>query len=202
MENINILYIDDKIDPHITKYLDSTIEINDVNIFTNEYEFNIESDTYKTILENEEIKKADIILIDSRLFENSHTGASKISGEEIKIILTKFFPFKNIIVISQNGTNKSLGILGKYKYSKSITPKEYYDNEWKDIIEKSIQEILIIRNINSQLKNNENIEIIVKEKIENSIAGISQYEELSKDDIDNCIKIFLEIKEICKNEGL
>ena len=202
MENINILYIDDKIDPHITKYLDSTIEINDVNIFTNEYEFNIESDTYKTILENEEIKKADIILIDSRLFENSHTGASKISGEEIKIILTKFFPFKNIIVISQNGTNKSLGILGKYKYSKSITPKEYYDNEWKDIIEKSIQEILIIRNINSQLKNNENIETIVKEKIENSIAGISQYEELSKDDIDNCIKTFLEIKEICKNEGL
>lgn len=202
MENINILYIDDKIDPHITKYLDSTIEINDVNIFTNEYEFNIESDTYKTILENEEIKKADIILIDSRLFENSHTGASKISGEEIKIILTKFFPFKNIIVISQNGTNKSLGILGKYKYSKSITPKEYYDNEWKNIIEKSIQEILIIRNINSQLKNNENIETIVKEKIENSIAGISQYEELSKDDIDNCIKTFLEIKEICKNEGL
>lgn len=202
MENINILYIDDKIDPHITKYLDSTIEINDVNIFTNEYEFNIESDTYKTILENEEIKKADIILIDSRLFENSHTGASKISGEEIKIILTKFFPFKNIVVISQNGTNKSLGILGKYKYSKSITPKEYYDNEWKDIIEKSIQEILIIRNINSQLKNNENIETIVKEKIENSIAGISQYEELSKDDIDNCIKTFLEIKEICKNEGL
>ena len=76
MENINILYIDDKIDPHITKYLDSSIEITDVNIFTNEYEFNIESDTYKTILENEEIKKADIILIDSRLFENAHTGAS------------------------------------------------------------------------------------------------------------------------------
>ena len=37
MENINILYIDDKIDPHITKYLDSSIDITDVNISTNEY---------------------------------------------------------------------------------------------------------------------------------------------------------------------
>lgn len=202
MENINILYIDDNIDPHITKFLDSSIDITDVSISTNEYKFNIESDTYKTILENEEIKKADIILIDSRLFENSHTGVSKISGEEIKIIITKFFPFKNIIVISQNGTNESLGILGKYKHSKDLSPKEYYDSEWKNIIEKSIKEILIIRKINSQLNDNENIETIVKEKIENSIAGISQYEELSKDDIDNCIKTFLEIKEICENEGL
>lgn len=202
MENINILYIDDKIDPHITKYLDLSIEITDVNIFTNEYTFNIESDTYKTILENEEIKKADIILIDSRLFENAHTGSSKISGEEIKIIITKFFPFKNIIVISQNGTNKNLGILGKYKPSKDLSQKDYYDKEWKDVIEKSIHEILIIRNINSQLKDNGNIETIVKEKIENSIEGICQYEELSKKDIDECIKTFLEIKEICKNEGL
>lgn len=202
MENINILYIDDTIDPHITKYLDSFIEITDVNISTNEYEFDIESDTYKTILENEEIKKADIILIDSRLFENSHTGASKISGQEIKIIITKFFPFKNIIVISQNGTDSRLGILGKYKYSKDLSPNEYYNDEWKGIIEKSIQDILIIRNINSQLKDNENIETIVKEKIENSIQGICQYEELSKEDIDDCIKTFLEIKEICKNEGL
>ena len=165
MENINVLYIDDKIDPHITKYLDSSIEITDVNIFTNEYEFNIESDTYKTILENEEIKKADIILIDSRLFENAHTGASKISGEEMKIIITKFFPFKNIIVISQNGPNASLGILGKYKHSKDLSLKEYYDSEWQNIIEKSIQEILIIRKINSQLNDNENIETIVKEKL-------------------------------------
>ena len=202
MENINILYIDDKIDPHITKYLDSSIEIADVNISTNEYEFKIESDTYKTILENEEIKKSDIILIDSKLFENAHTGASKISGEEIKIILTKFFPFKNIIVISQNGTDRKLGILGKYKHSKDSTPKEYYDKEWKDEIEKSIRDILIIRNINSQLKDNENIETIVKEKIENSLAGISQYEELSKDDIDECIKAFKEIKEICDKNGL
>jgi len=202
MEKINILYIDDNIDPHITKFLDSSIDITDVSISTNEYTFNIESDTYKTILENEEIKKADIILIDSRLFENSHTGVSKISGEEIKIIITKFFPFKNIIVISQNGTNESLGILSKYKHSKDLSPKEYYDNEWKDIIEKSIQEILIIRNINSQLKDNENIETIVKEKIENNLVGICQYDELSKDDIDECIKAFKEIKEICDEKRL
>ena len=202
MENINILYIDDQIDPHITKYLDSSIEITNVNISTTEYKFNIESDTYKTILENEEIKKADIILIDSRLFENSHTGASKISGEEIKIIITKFFPFKSIIVISQNGTDKKLGIFGKYKHSEDLSSTEYYDKEWKDIIEKSIEEILIIRNINSQLKDNENIETIVKEKIENSLEGISQYEELSKDDIDECIKAFKEIKEICDDNGL
>lgn len=202
MTDITILYIDDLIDPHITKYIDSSIKISDVNIITSEYTFNINSDTYKTILENKEIQKADIILIDSRLFENARTGSSKISGEEIKIIITKFFPYKSIIVISQNGSNKELGILGKYKYSKNLSQKEYYDNEWKPIIEKAIDDVLIIRNINSQLRNNDNIETIVKEKIENAIDGICQYDELSKNDIDECIKTFQEIKEICDGNGL
>lgn len=98
MELITMLYVDDKIDLYVSKYLNSysndraDYKYSELK-FENKY-------SYEDLLENNEIQKADILFLDSMLFENGNVQDNKISGEELGLIIKKIFPFKEIIVIT------------------------------------------------------------------------------------------------------
>ena len=184
-EKINLVYIDDDRDEAISAYLEEVYKNDKYDVEYHEIEF--EGDKgYESLLDSPEVASANVILIDSRLFENDNIKCKgKFSGEEFRMILRKVFPFIEVLVISQNGENKDFEIIGS-----SRTQKEYYDGVLKNKIDESIKRVITFRNISKKLESNKGIEKFLVEKAVDSLNGINDYEDLSKEDIDKLIVAF------------
>lgn len=194
-EKIKIVYIDDDRDEAISEYLAENYQNENFDVEYREVEFEGEKG-YESLLDSPEVASANVILIDSKLFENdSIKSKGKFSGEEFRMILRKVFPFIEVLVISQNGENKDFEIIPKYRSGNVQTSKEYYDGILKDKIEESINRVITFRNISKKLENNNGIEKYLVEKAVNSLNGINIYDDLSKKDIDDLIKVFKNIEE-------
>lgn len=198
MEKISILYIDDGPDSELAKYL-YYFSHPDYEISYSEIIFKT-SDGYDSLIHSPKVRSANIIFIDSRLFENHNAGEHKFSGEELKIILKKFFPFIEVIVITQNDPDSTVGMLAKFNSRCTGTAAEYYAEHLPPILNSSINNIAVYRRLANQLKSNENWETTLKEKIINSLQGISTYDELTKTDINQLISAFKEIQVILHGE--
>lgn len=197
MEEYNLLYIDDDIDPQLSEYLDRDLRNalqGDLVLHVSEHEFK-PAEGYKSLLTNTKVSSANIILIDSRLFENSSAKEGKFSGEEFKIILKKQFPFIEVIVITQNGADDSIRTIAKYDQGCGMLSKEYYDNTLPKLIQQAIEQITIYRNLADRFKNNDSWEPIIKEKVIGSLEGTSEYDSLTAEDIDKLVLAFKEIEE-------
>ena len=198
MEKINILYIDDGPDSDLEKYL-YAYSHPEYEIGYSEIIFDT-ADGYNSLIQSNKVRAANIIFIDSRLFENHNAGKNKFSGEELKIILKKFFPFIEVIVITQNDPDSTVGTLAKFNSRCTGTAAEYYANHLPPIINAAINNISVYRRLANQLKSNGNWEATLKDKIINSLQGISTYDELTKSDIDQLISAFKEIQVILDAE--
>lgn len=194
MEKFNLLYIDDGPEPSLEKYLDREYRNSDYDIEYSEITFD-PNESYDSLMQNPKVQSANIIFIDSRLFENRTVGNSKFSGEEFKIFLRKYYPFIEVIVITQNEADPDVGTISKYDPKYGKTASEYYAEKLPGYIDKAIQNILIYRRLAEKLESNENWETTVKEKIVNSLQGIGVYDELTKTDIDQLILAFKDIQE-------
>ncbi len=193
-EIINIVYIDDDRDEAISAYLEDAYSNEKYEIEYKEIKF--EGDKgYESLLESADVMSANVILIDSRLFENDSIKCrGKFSGEEFRLILRKVFPFIEVLVISQNGENKDFDIIPKYRSGSSETAVQYYERVLKNKIDESIKRVITFRNISKKLENNKGIEKLLVEKAMNSLNGINEYDDLSKDDIDRLITAFQNIE--------
>lgn len=194
MEKFNILYIDDSLESGLERYLDTEYTSDEYETEYSEITFD-PNNGYESLIRNPKVQVANIIFIDSRLFENRSVASGKFSGEEFKIILKKYYPFIEVIVISQNETDPRVGTIAKYDSNFGKTASEYYAENLPAYIEKAIENILVYRRIAEKLENNENWQEILKEKIINSLNGVGTYDELTKADIDNLISTFKQIQE-------
>lgn len=194
MEKFNLLYIDDGPDPSLEKFLDREYHNADYDIEYSEITFD-PIKGYESLIQDSKVKSANIIFIDSRLFENRTVGNSKFSGEEFKIILRKYYPFIEVIVITQNDADPNVGTIAKYDPKCGKAAADYYAETLPYHIEKAIQNILIYRRLAEKLESNQKWEITLKEKIINSLQGIGAYDELTKTDIDQLIAAFKDIQE-------
>lgn len=189
-EKINLVYIDDDRDEAISAYLGEDYQSDNYNIEYQEIEFKGDKG-YERLLDSPVVASANVILIDSRLFENDSIKCKgKFSGEEFRMILRKVFPFIEVLVISQNGENKNFEIIPKYRSGSSETSKEYYERVLKNKIDESIKRVITFRNISKKLEGNKGIEKFLIEKAVDSLNGIKVYEDLSKEDIDKLISAF------------
>lgn len=193
MEEINIVYVDDDLDINISEYLNKRYKHQKFKVNYEELEFKIEGG-YDNLINTKHINEANIILIDSKLFENDQVKTGKFTGEEFKIIFKKIFPFIEVIVITQNDLSDDYGTIPKYKASKNIKPLKYYDNQLKTKLDNSIRNIEIYRNIANKLKSNEEIDKLLIEKTLSSLDGYANYDELKSSDIDEIISIFKEME--------
>lgn len=193
MNKINLLYIDDNVDPNISYYLSTTLKLENIEILNNEIEFK-ESLAYEGLLKNQKVKDADIILIDSKLFENDNILEKTFTGEEFKIIIKKIFPYKEIIVLSQNKDDEDLQIINKFHDDCQIPEAEYYDKTLKPVIEEAKNDILLYRKLSDKLSKNSTIEKLLFERIKNSLSGDNEYDTLNKADIDLLISEFRKIQ--------
>lgn len=189
-ENINLVYIDDDRDEAISAYLREDYRNDKYDVSYYEVEF--EGDKgYEALLDMQTVTSANVILIDSRLFEHDRIKyRGKFSGEEFRMILRKLFPFIEVLVISQNGENKEYDIIPKYRSGGSETSKEYYKKVLKDKIDESIKKVITFRNISKKLESNQGIEKFLVERTVDSLNGINDYEELTKEDVDQLIMAF------------
>ena len=119
----------------------------------------------------------------------------KFTGEEFKIILKKYFPYIEVIVITQNEIDKDFETISKYDSRCGLNPEQYYGDRLQAILERLIKSILEYRKIASLMENNSSWETCLIEKINNSLMGCATYDELTKKDIDNIIIAFKELQE-------
>lgn len=87
MDTIKMIYIDDSPDISLSKYLDKFRS--DLCQFDySDIEFNSE-EGYESLINNTEVRTANIIFIDSKLFENRNTNG-KFTGEEFRQIFSLY----------------------------------------------------------------------------------------------------------------
>lgn len=188
-QKINITYIDDKIDLYISRYLDE-LNFDNAEIIAKNVEFDSNSENYITLLEEKDVQLADIIIIDSKLFENSSVD-QKFSGEEFKMIYTTAHPYSKVIVISQNDGLEKYGTIKKFDSATNVNPSMFYDNNLKKILQKHINEIFQKRNILKMLQRNSEAfkGSLIVEKINELMNGTSSYKDLTDEKIDTLIEL-------------
>lgn len=190
MENkISIVYIDDRIDNILSRYIDEFSD--DEFVFTNkEIEFTDKYTDFKLLLEEDVLKNSDIVIIDSKLFEDSKV-TEKFSGEEFKLIYTTAHPYSKIFVITQNDGLEKFGTIKKYdtRLAPSKSSDEYYDEVLGKKIKEASNEILQKRQILEKLKGNSEFygNSLVVDKICEIMEGSASYKDLTDDKIDELI---------------
>lgn len=196
MEQINIVYVDDKPDPYLERYLDNYYKkCRNMNIKYSEVIFE-SNNGYENLLLRSEIKSANIIFMDSLLFENDTVGNHKFTGEEMRMVLRKQYPYIETILITQNEIDESIEHIRKYSSSRDKENFEtYYDRVIPTKIGNAIRNIITYRRSMEKINNNPSWESVIKEKLSNCLEGIDNYNEMTKDDIDEVVKLLKDIQE-------
>lgn len=195
MRTINCLYIDDNPEFALGRYLDVCYKNNEVEIFYQEITFTPNQDNYDSLLQDSRVKLANIILIDSKLFENKTAFSGKFSGEEFKLVLKKIYPYIEVIIVTQNDIEEGIDMIPKYSDTGCGTSTEYYDTKLAPILDNSINNIKQYWLLAEKLKENDIWESIIKERILGALHGTETYESLTKNDIDKLIDAFKQIQE-------
>lgn len=194
MEKYSLVYIDDNPETALTRYLDEEFKSDNYELVCSEIIFKPE-DGYESLLSDQRVSSANIILIDSWLFENRTAANVKFTGEEFKLILKKLFPFIEVIVITQNGTDSEIQKIAKYDKSFGESASEYYASKLPTIINKAVSDIKQYRILADLVKKNDIWEDVLKDKVIATLKGTNTYDKLTKDDIDSLILAFKEIQE-------
>lgn len=194
MEKYSLVYIDDNPETALSRYLDEEFKSDNYEIVYSEIIFNPE-DGYESLLSDQTVSSANIILIDSWLFENRTAANVKFTGEEFKLILKKLFPFIEVIVITQNGTDSEIRKIAKYDKSFGESASEYYASKLPKIINQAVDDIQQYRLLANLVKKNDIWEDVLKDKVIATLKGSNTYDKLTKNDIDSLISAFKEIQE-------
>lgn len=194
MEKYSLVYIDDNPETALTRYLDEEFQSDNYEIVCSEIIFKPE-DGYESLLSDQRVNSANIILIDSWLFENRTAANVKFTGEEFKLILKKLLPFIEVIVITQNGTDSEIRKIAKYDKSLAGSASEYYSSKLPKIINEAVADIKQYRLLADLVRKNDTWEDVLKDKVIATLKGTNTYDKLTKDDIDSLILAFKEIQE-------
>ncbi|MEG0256091.1 Mu-like prophage major head subunit gpT family protein [Vagococcus sp.] len=194
-ETVKICYVDDNQDLVLSEYLMgfSEQESNVLYDYT-EHRFT-RKDNYQTLLDNESLNEADIVVIDSWLFNSSEFQGEKLTGEQFKIVLRKIFPYKKTIVISQNQISDDSLTISKYRTS-NVEQKsnEYYDEILKPLLEKYTKECIEERYLINTIAHSGTIDSVLVSKIEKNVEGLNDDTLIKKADLDKLIDLFQEVK--------
>lgn len=212
MNNMVLTYVDDKLDPLLSKHLRKYVKVTEKHRKDNDPEaqlqykeltFNPEM-AYRDLMNEEYMQAADMIVIDSRLFENNTAPVnSRFSGEEIRVLVRRYYPFKEVIVVSQNDCSDDLDIIPKYNSRKESerTAEEYYSEVLDKRLDQSIRSIDAYYVSAARLDQNSAVNRYTIEQTINSLKKENSYQELTRGDIDRLVEIFSTIKGTEKNDG-
>jgi hypothetical protein len=187
-EHFSVVYLDDEIDVYLSKYLCERFQKDYSEVI-----FRNGATAYQDLVDNPVIRNANILIVDSKLFEN-RTVKYKITGEELKMAFRKVFPFMEIIVITQNDYAEAYDDMVKYRPNKKENYSQYYDLHLKPAISTAERVIEISRKVIDEINGDSAIDSVLIEKLRNEIDGIYEYKEMGKEDVDELIAAFKEMK--------
>lgn len=193
-DTITLLYIDDRPETSLSRYLDQEYSHNKHKTQYSDLLFKTQ-DGYENLLKNPKVKSADVIFVDSRLFENRTAVQGKFTGEEFKFVLKKISPYKEVIVITQNGIDGEIDMVAKYDTNSDKTSTEYYNEQLKQKIDLAIANIEQYWLLSERMNENNNWDSVLKDKVLATLTGNDIYDELTKSDIDTLVLAFKEIRE-------
>ena len=193
-DTIVLLYIDDRPETSLSKYLDEEYSHEKYATQYADIWFKPQ-DGYESLLTNPKVKSADVIFVDSRLFENRTAVQGKFTGEEFKFVLKKISPYKEVIVITQNGTDGEIDMIAKYDTNSEMSSTEYYSVQLKEKIDVAIANIEQYWLLYEKMNENNNWDTVLKDKVVATLTGNDAYDELTKSDIDTLVLAFKEIRE-------
>ena len=192
-QQIKIIYVDDKLDPLLVDYL-YDFRKDGIIIVYDEIKFDSSSRDYESLLTDSRVLESDIIVIDSKLFENEYAeSGSKFTGQEL--VLRILNPFIKVIVITQNRDLVDYGVLNKFATSKGNASQDnandFYNRYLQPTIEEAIKEILEMRRIGKELELNKGAYegSLIVENTQNLLNKITSYRELTDEKINELIDI-------------
>ena len=191
---IELLYIEDRPETSLSKYLDEEYSHEKYATQYADIWFKPQ-DGYESLLTNPKVKSADVIFVDSRLFENRTAVQGKFTGEEFKFVLKKISPYKEVIVITQNVTDGEIDMIAKYDTNSEMSSMEYYSVQLKEKIDVAIANIEQYWLLYEKMNENNNWDTVLKDKVVATLTGNDAYDELTKSDIDTLVLAFKEIRE-------
>lgn len=192
-DKFSLVYIDDNPDTALSKYFDQESGSDEYDIDYSEVQFS-PNEGYKSLLSNPIIQQANIIFIDSLLFENKTAKSQKFTGEEFKFILKKFYPFIEVVVITQNQVEDGVYHILKYDRLLGSSASEYYAEKLPPIIDNAVKNIRQYRVLATHVEKNDSWEEIIKEKVLATLNGTSEYDDLTTSHIDDLILAFKEME--------
>lgn len=196
-KNVKILYVDDKLDINISRFLrkkcseDSMLEYDELNISS---DMDIDSLIY-----NEAVVNADIIIIDNMLYENT-TTKNRDCGVDIIPLLHYYHPYKRILVLTQYSNMLDKDIIRVSKWDEADNRKRsdeqqdvldkyfrYYEKElWDSWIRVYIKEIKSLHAIISNFNNLQDSKIattFTKDLVTDAEEGDVTYRNLTHEDV-------------------
>ena len=152
---------------------------------------------YKDLINKIVEKNCDILIIDSLLYKNSDKVESKLTGQQLELLLMNSYPAILTIIVSQNEDLLGYNYVFKYnsRIQRGMSETEYYDKNLGCIIDFYLNKICRMNSVNNnEIKDNEGIDTLLKEMIECELNKTPKY-DLSKKDVDRLIEKFQRIEE-------
>lgn len=204
---INIVYIDDEIDPYLTKYLAE--EFNDksfsndrmnppreVHLSYDEYSYD-PSKNYQSIFAEQGIKNADVIIADHRLYADDGLNAHKFSGSQFFLLAKLLLRHAEVLIITQEKERVGELVLHKYESTDGDdygNAKEFYSKELREKVNVAIRRVIEERFICGEVSKNTEIEEVLKDRVNQMVLKVESYSELSASDIDRLVHDFKVVK--------
>ena len=187
---IKVCYLDDDHDLLLVDYLQNKYQDNFFEIKVSP------SDKYDSLLSKIKKSKCDVLIIDSILYKNATRASSKLTGEQLELLLMNEIPSILTIIISQNDDVEKYNYINKYSTRKhKITCEKYYDSHLNTIIDFYVKKSSRMKDANEkEIKNNDDLDEYTKELIDCNINKLPRY-DLRKQDIDDLINKFRKIEE-------
>lgn len=184
-EHIEITYVDNENDLFLSDYL-VTYKVSNIKVKYNEIIFGQEYD-YDCLMNHDDFKNSDIIIIDSRLYKNNNTRGNNCTGEALELLLRVRSPYVEVIVVTQNYVSENSATL-----KKAVgwdTHEKYYKDNLKPLLDHFVKRVVEHKNKIKEEINKKNLDKASLERIEDLLNHNDSYRLTSKD-IDEIIRHF------------
>ena len=211
--NYVVVYLDDCIDLKLSKSLSKMVEQlskdlqndlnnSDIKVIHMDKKIN-ENMKIEEILKNPCVREGDVLIIDNQLYSNA--SEVRLTGTSLFLYVKDLYPYKAVVLITQNDINEDQDGYMYKKYSKEDMETEV-EGYYNDVLSSVIKQHLILSYkmyslLAEQRKTNtDEGEKEILERLETICEGISEYRHITSKDIDNLIKEFKDIEKIL-NQG-
>lgn len=200
---INLLYIDDELDNILCEFLNNIYNYDgeEINFYVYQFKTN---QTYQELISSKDVSRANIIIIDSRLFENNNVEIGKFTGDEFKALIKKIYPYIEVIIITQNEDETIFKVKKFFNQNNDPNPITagilYYKDKLTKYIDEAIKNVNDFKKMINTINNNSVFDKYLKENLNNLFNGIVTYNELKKEDIDELINSYKEIRGIINDK--